>query len=543
MVSSRGYTSLPTIQDTNTNSSFDLSASTPSPTPTSPVSPPQVPPQRNTRNTSNNLNESFEIDDEFDTNRQISNPFADPADPNSRSHQPQHQHSNSNLNPDSTNNHFSDIEIDQELESIANQTTRSSLKNAFMLQMNSIVGAGIVGIPRAFKNSGLLTGIILLALLAILNDWTLRLIILNTKLSGAKTYTGVVTHNFGDWGKVVILLAQGLFALGGNIGFSVIIGDSIPHVLRSLFHEAVENHQFVDFILSRNFLIFFCVMGISYPLSLNRNIGKLAKASGFALIGMTIIILIVVIRGPMMNSEIKGHISGHEWFISPNIFQSISVISFALVCHHNTTFIYDSIRKPTLDRFDTVTHLSCLISTAVCALMGISGYLNFGSKTKGNVLNNFPSGDWVANVARFCFGMNMLTTFPLELFVIREVVKDLIIIYKKRQHHDETYTIDQLSTTQHVVITTILSIIPMVVALFTCNLGAVLELVGATSASTIAYILPPLCYIKMTWRTKTMFQRILPFACVAFGFMVMFLSSAQTIISALKNTDDGHCVE
>ncbi|GMF05993.1 unnamed protein product [Ambrosiozyma monospora] len=175
--------------------------------------------------------------------------------------------------------------------------------------------------------------------------------------------------------------------------------------------------------------------------------------------------------------------------------------------------------------------------------MGVSGYLNFGSKTKGNILNNFPSGDWVANVARFCFGMNMLTTFPLELFVIREVVKDLIIIYKKRQHHDPSYTIDQLSTMQHVVITTVLSVIPMTVALFTCNLGAVLELAGATSASTIAYILPPLCYIKMTWRTKTMVQRVLPFACVAFGFMVMFLSSAQTIISALKNTDDGHCVE
>ncbi|GME93471.1 unnamed protein product [Ambrosiozyma monospora] len=360
MVFSHGYTSLATNQ--NTNSSFDLSPSTPSPSPTSP--PPQFQHQTSSTShhrTSSSPHESFEIDDEFefDSHRQISNPFADPndpADPNFRSHT-QHHHPNT---ADPNSNDFSDIDIemDQELESIATQTTRSSLKNAFMLQMNSIVGAGIVGIPRAFKNSGLLTGIILLALLALLNDWTLRLIILNTKLSGAKTYTGVVTHNFGDWGKVIILLAQGLFALGGNIGFSVIIGDSIPHVLRSLFHDAVADHQFVDFILSRNFLIFFCVMGISYPLSLNRDIGKLAKASGFALIGMTIIILIVVIRGPMMPSDTKGHIEGHEWFFSPNIFQSISVISFALVCHHNTTFIYDSIRKPTLDRFDTVTHLS-----------------------------------------------------------------------------------------------------------------------------------------------------------------------------------------
>ena len=39
----------------------------------------------------------------------------------------------------------------------------------------------------------------------------------------------------------------------------------------------------------------------------------------------------------------------------------------------------------------------------------------------------------------------------------------------------------------------------MSVALFTCNLGMILELVGATSASLMAYIIPPLCYLKLSW--------------------------------------------
>lgn len=38
----------------------------------------------------------------------------------------------------------------------------------------------------------------------------------------------------------------------------------------------------------------------------------------------------------------------------------------------------------------------------------------------GNILNNFPSDNFIINIARFCFGVNMFTTLPLEAFVCRE---------------------------------------------------------------------------------------------------------------------------
>ncbi|KAJ6257146.1 hypothetical protein Dda_8032 [Drechslerella dactyloides] len=54
--------------------------------------------------------------------------------------------------------------------------------------------------------------------------------------------------------------------------------------------------------------------------------------------------------------------------------------------------------------------------------MALAGFLTFGEKTMGNVLNNFPTSNLMVNVARFCFGLNMLTTLPLEAFVCREVM-------------------------------------------------------------------------------------------------------------------------
>lgn len=420
----------------------------------------------------------------------------------------------------------------------------SDLKSAFFNMTNSIVGAGIVGMPKAFMNAGLFVGLILMVILTFLNDWTIRLLIVNTKLSGTKSYTGFVTHSYGTMGKIVVLLSQGLFALGGSIGFTIIIGDSIPHVLRSLFPAAIENSTTLNFLLSRNFIIFFCISFICFPLCLIKDISKLAKASGLALISMLIIIIIVVFRGPSVDESFKGKISGWNYIISGGLFQGISVISFALVCHHNTTFIYDSIKKPTLDRFNRVTHISCALSGFVCALMGICGYITFADKTKGNVLNNFPSDDPIINIARLCFGLNMITTLPLEVYVFREVMKDLFIIYNRRKNPN--FDMESFNFVQNLTVTFFIITVPLAVSMVTCNLGAVLELVGATSGSTLAYILPPLCHNKMTKENKSKLQQAPYYACVIFGFIVMFISSFQTIKESWQSSGtsgNGHCVD
>ncbi|TID29968.1 hypothetical protein CANINC_001479 [Pichia inconspicua] len=414
----------------------------------------------------------------------------------------------------------------------------ASLKHAFFNMTNSIVGAGIVGIPMAFLNSGLLMGLFLMIILTVVNDWTLRLIIINTKLSGTKTYTGFVTHSYGTWGKIIVLLSQGLFAVGGTVGFTIIIGDSIPHVLRPLFADWIENSEFWTFIFSRNFIIFFCVCCICFPLSLIKDMSLLARASGLALVSMIIIISIVVFKAPFVPSEYKGNLHGWEYFINGGLFQGISVISFALVCHHNTTFIYDSIKTPTLDRFDRVIHISCAISGLVCTIMGVCGVLNFGDKTDGNILNNFPSNDWMVNIARLCFGLNMITTLPLEIYVGREIIKDLYVIYKKR--NSVSFEFQGFSKAQHTLVTGILTLIPLIISLTTCNLGSVLEIVGATSGSLIAYILPPLCYNKMTKKNKPKSQQFPYYLCAAFGFSVMLLSTFQTLISIANNPSEGN---
>jgi solute carrier family 38 (sodium-coupled neutral amino acid transporter), member 11 len=67
---------------------------------------------------------------------------------------------------------------------------------------------------------------------------------------------------------------------------------------------------------------------------------------------------------------------------------------------HNSLLIYGSLKKPTIDRFARVTHYSTGISMVACMALALAGFLTFGDRTKGNVLNNFPSTNVMVNVAR-----------------------------------------------------------------------------------------------------------------------------------------------
>ncbi|KAG9044065.1 hypothetical protein FS837_008832 [Tulasnella sp. UAMH 9824] len=284
---------------------------------------------------------------------------------------------------------------------------------------NSILGAGIIGLPYALRQAGFFTGIILLVILCGVTDWTIRLIVRNAKLT-----------------------------------------------------------------------------------------------SGFALVGMLIIVFSVFFEGQRVDPDLKGDPSKRFSVIGSGIFEAIGVISFAFVCHHNSLLIYGSLKTPTLDRFALVTHVSTALSLVCCLLMAVSGYVVFTNKTQGNILNNFSANDTLINVARFCFGLNMFTTLPLELFVCREVIEQYFFYH------------ESFSPQRHLLFTTSILFSSMILSMMTCDLGVMLELTGGISATALAFIFPAACFIKLSdpnlsWTSRT---KLPAYLCGGFGLIVMVIS-------------------
>ncbi|KAA1068226.1 hypothetical protein PGTUg99_028069 [Puccinia graminis f. sp. tritici] len=155
--------------------------------------------------------------------------------------------------------------------------------------------------------------------------------------------------------------------------------------------------------------------------------------------------------------------------------------------------------------------------------MSFSGFLTFTDRTEANILNNFPRDDLVINIARVCFGLNMFTTLPLECFVCRETIDTFF------------YPDEMFNLRRHVIHTTLLVGIGMLLSLWTCDLGVVLELTGGLAASALAYVFPAACQLKLSSKTGSIFEREnwAGLLTVAFGLAVMLISTITSLSKAL----------
>ena len=158
-------------------------------------------------------------------------------------------------------------------EHLESARPRSGMKMAFMNMANSIIGAGIIGQPYALRQAGMTMGILLLTALTVTVDWTIRLIVVNSKMSGADSFQATMQYCFGRSGLIAISIAQWAFAFGGMVAFCIIVGDTVPHVLGALF-PSLREMSFLWLLTDRRAVIVIFVLGISYPLSLYRDIAK-----------------------------------------------------------------------------------------------------------------------------------------------------------------------------------------------------------------------------------------------------------------------------
>ncbi|KAI8329711.1 transmembrane amino acid transporter protein-domain-containing protein [Chlamydoabsidia padenii] len=430
-----------------------------------------------------------------------------------------------------------DDEDDDDTDSMNNQeeskfyrlpSDGGSIFTSFLNMANSIIGAGIIGIPYSIKEAGFGMGILLLMILTVVVDWTIRLLIFNGKLAGRSTYQDLLQFTFGRPGLIAISIFQFVFAFGGMCAYCVIIGDTIPHVIRSLF-PSIETTPILWIFANRNLCIAFFTLFVSYPLSLYRDISKLAKTSALALVAIVFITVSVAVEGPKVQSELRGSTEHRFDFMQDEIFQGIAVISFAYVCHHNSFLIFGSLKQPSLNRFASVTHWSMGIAFLTCIILGLSGYLVFTDQTAGNILNNFPSDNVFINIARLAFGLNMFTTIPLETFVCREVLETFFWPSKA------------FNLKRHFILTSILTLVALIISLLTCNLGIVLELTGAFAATSLAYVLPPLCYLKLANGSLWHYSKIPHWSCLIFGLIIMFVSSFYSIQKLFNQSPSPSC--
>ncbi|CAG7819300.1 unnamed protein product [Allacma fusca] len=248
---------------------------------------------------------------------------------------------------------------------------KSTLPQASFNYINSIIGSGVIGMPYALRQSGVGVGIILLIVVAIITDYSLVLMVKAGHLSGSYSYPGMMEAAFGRWGFYILSILQFVYPVIAMISYNVIVGDTLTKVL--IYFTAVRSETLE---IQREAVVLMATFFVTLPLSLYRNVARMAKISFMSLISIGFIMMSILIRlGP---APINVPATPDAWtFASTGILQAIGVFAFAFMCHHNTFMIYTSMENTNERKWSKVTHISIGTSLAVSLVFSLGGYATF----------------------------------------------------------------------------------------------------------------------------------------------------------------------
>jgi len=129
-------------------------------------------------------------------------------------------------------------------------------------------------------------------------------------------------------------------------------------------------------------------------------------------------------------------------------------------------------------------------------LLGEIGYVTFGTKTLGNVLNNYPNDQAFINVIRILLLVSTICTYPTASHPLRHSSQMLLILLKK--HRDPATVYHEVRRWESVIITLVTVFVPMIVGMIFPNIVGILALTGATSTTCTSYLFPAMFYLILS---------------------------------------------
>ncbi|KAL9014539.1 MAG: hypothetical protein Q9173_000816 [Seirophora scorigena] len=280
---------------------------------------------------------------------------------------------------------------------------RNSPLGAASMLLKSFVGTGVLFLPKAYLNGGMLFSNVVLLFVAALSYYCFILLV-NTRLKVEASFGDMGGILYGRWLRVLILTSVALSQIGFVSAYIVFTSEN----LQAFILAVSDCRTWIDikFMVLMQLIIFL-------PLSLIRNISALSLtayiADFFIMLGL-IYLYYYDIRTILINHGIADIINFNprDWslFIGTAIFTFEGV---GLIIP-----IQESMRQPS--KFPPVLAAVMIIITVIFVSMGALSYAAFGSSTKTVVLLNLPQDDKFVNAVQFLYSLAILLSTPLQLF-------------------------------------------------------------------------------------------------------------------------------
>jgi len=365
-------------------------------------------------------------------------------------------------------------------------TVKSSIFNL----VSTIIGGGVLSLPYAFRETGMVLGSLILIFVALMSTYSAILLVACGRRSKARSYDEIAWAAFqphGHKAKLFVSLMVFVLCCLAAIGYVILLGDLLQPVASQAFGTD-------SFFAKRKIVQLGCVL-ITSPITLLKNISSLRYTSFFAI--LSIIFLGSVMISRSIESDLGTKLTENQtpykikqpiWFkIGGGCLNAFSIMACAFLCHFNILPTQHDLNDPTRSRLQGVIMATMGIAFFLYELIAVFGYLQFRDHSCDNVLKNYDKDDGLISAGRCALAVTLLLSFPLLTHPCRSSLETLIFNGQRRvlAFHWTFLETVSLVACFYLIGSSIKSIV------------TVWSFLGSTVAIVIGFIMPAVMYLKL----------------------------------------------
>ncbi|OQR92460.1 Amino Acid/Auxin Permease (AAAP) Family [Achlya hypogyna] len=365
---------------------------------------------------------------------------------------------------------------------ITSKMQPGSVKGSMFTMTVSIVGAGVLALPYAMEQVGVLLGIGLILFGAFLAYYSLFLLVICSDASGAMSYMHLAIASSGPRLAMFVQCVICLNLLGTSVGFFVASAELILLVVQPT--GALDALELTSHRDTRNALIGALCLCFVFPLSLFRSLSSLRFSSLFSILCIVFLTITVVVKYFQFVHLGWAPDFWFQWqhlpminFAPDRVLTAVPLVVFAYTCHPNVLPIYLQLKRRSSPRMYKVARRSLGVATLVYLALSIFAVFTFGEKTRTNFLENDYHGDAAIIAGCIFLGVSIVITTPLYIHTLRNCI-------------NEAVWGDVGGLGRHVILTTTLVGAAVTLAVLATDIASVLGVLGATTNPVICFVMP-----------------------------------------------------
>ncbi|CAK8538371.1 unnamed protein product [Lathyrus sativus] len=368
-----------------------------------------------------------------------------------------------------------------------------SISGAVFNISTTMVGAGIMSIPATMKVLGIIPGLIVIVLVAVITDLTVEFMLRCTSSGKAVTYAGMVGESFGSVGSLAVKICVITTNLGVLIVYLIILGDVLcGNEYEGSIHLGILQQWFgVHWWTCRTFALLIVALVIMLPLVMLRRVDSLKYSSAISI--LLALVFVVICSSMAVTALSSGKSQSVRIFPDfsqvtvLDLFTTVPIFVTGFGFHVNVHPIRAELVKPT--DMNTAVRISLLISVAIYFAIGFFGYLLFGDSIMPDVLVNFDQnsdssfGRLLDNIIRLSYALHLALVFPIMNYSLRANIDELLFSKKNKPPL-------ALDTPRFVSLTLVLLAFIYLVAVAIPNVWYFFQFLGSTTIVCISFIFP-----------------------------------------------------